>query len=95
MKEGGEGGRERREDGEGGRRGREEEEGGRKRRKELSKEDRRRYIQGGCEVGGQMVIVHVGDKNDLLVPSLPSLSFSPPSLPPSLTSFTGQSLVST
>ena len=49
-----------------GRRGREEEGGG---------------VKDERQVGGQTVIVHVGDKNDLLITSLPSHSLFPPSLP--------------
>ena len=74
----------------------------------MSKGGRRRWREGVREgvrqVGEHTVTVHVGDKNDLLLPfltlSLPPSSPFPPSLLslsslPSLTSFTSHQLVST
>ena len=53
-------------------------EGRREREEGLSKGGRRRWREGVRQVGGYTVTVHVGDKNDLLIPFLPPFSpFSP------------------
>ena len=58
-----------------------EEERGEGREEGVSKGGRRRWREGVRQVGEHTVTVHVGDKNDLLLPFLPPSLLSLPSLP--------------